>query len=135
MAFEAASKTVPKASAAKIVGSASISRSECETILQTAMSALWEHIARVVSVVVSRAVLDLEVELKKPKVNRGELVLKATANTVKAIKDCGLQQSNKPLEVTDVQQKVWKDIFPQAVFPSISQASSTPHSSDLSQSK
>ena len=135
VAFEAASKTVPKASAAKIVGSASISRSECETSLQIAMSALWGHIARVVSVVVSRAVLDLEVELKKPKVNRGELVLKATANTVKAIKDCGLQQSNKPLEVTDVQQKVWKDIFPQAAFPGISQASSTPHSSDLSQAK
>ena len=112
-----------------------MSRSECETFLQTAMSALWEHIARVVSVVVSRAVLDLEVELKKPKVNRGELVLKATANTVKAIKDCGLQQSNKPLEVVDVQLKVWKDIFPQAAFPIISQASSTPPNTDISQTK
>ena len=119
--------------------SSSISRAECEAMLQTAMSSLWEHIARVVSVVVSRAVLDLEVELeaelKKPKVNRGELVLKATANTVKAIKDCGLQQSNRPNEVTDVQQHVWKAIFPQAALPNISQASSTSLSLSLSQSK
>ena len=135
MAFIAASKNAPKATAARTVGSSSVSRAESETILQTAMSALWEHIAKVVSVVVSRAVLDLEAESKKPKVNRGELVLKVAANTVKAVKDCGLQQSNKPQEVIDVQQYVWKSIFPQAAFPNISQASFTPHSSSLSQSK
>ena len=135
VAFAAASKSVPKVTAAKVVGSASMSRTELEASLDTAMSRLWDHLASVVSIVVSRAVLDLEAELKKPKVSRGELVLKTTANTVKAIKDCGLLHSNRPQEVADVQQKVWKDIFPHSVFPSISQASSTPHSLSTSQSK
>ena len=112
-----------------------MSRAELETSLDTAMSQLWEYLASVVSIVVSRAVLDLEAELKKPKVSRGELVLKTTANTVRAIKDCGLLHSNRTQEVADVQQKVWKDIFPQSVFPNISQASSTPLSLSTSQSK
>ena len=99
------------------------------------MSELLGHLANIVAVVVSRAVLDLEAEIRKPKVSRGELVLKTTANTVKAIKDCGLPHTNGSLEVTNVQQSVWKDIFPQDAFPLISQASSTPLSSSTSHSK
>ena len=135
MSFETASKSASKATAAKVVSSASVSRTDLETTLEAAMSRLWGHLANVVSLVVSRAVLDLEVELKKPKMNRGELVLKITANTEKAIKDWGLLHPNGPTEVVGVQQKVWKDIFPQADFPHISQASSAPLSSSLSQSK
>ena len=87
MAFAAASKTVPKVTAARVVGSASMSRTELEASLDTAIGQLWQHLASVVSIVVSRAVLELEAELKKPKVSHGELVLRTTANTVKAIKD------------------------------------------------
>ena len=135
VAFNTASKTATKTTAAKIVGSSSVSKSEVETALAAAMSELWMHLANIVSVVVSRAVLDLEAEIRKPKVNKGELVLKATANTVRAIKDCGLLHPNRQIEVTDVQQHVWKDIFPQTPFPNISQACSTPLNHYVSQSK
>ena len=75
------------------------------------------------SYVVSKAVLDLEAELKKPKMNKGELVLKTTANTVKAIKGCGLLHPSRTLEVTGVEENVWKLIFPQNDFPLPNQAS------------
>ena len=135
VSFDMASKSASKATAAKLVSSASVSGADLETSIEAAMSKLWVHLANVVSLVVSRAVLDLEVELKKPRVNRGELVLKTTANTVKAMRDCGLLHPNGPTEVAGVQQKIWKDIFPQTDFPHISQASSTPPNSSLSQSK
>ena len=135
VAFEAASKAAPKASAARVVASSSMSRTEVKESMGAAMSELLGHLANIVAVVVSRAVLDLEAEIRKPKVSRGELVLKTTANTVKAIKDCGLPHTNGSLEVTNVQQSVWKDIFPQDAFPLISQASSTPLSSSTSHSK
>ena len=90
------------------------------------MAKLWNHLAIMVSCVVSKAILDLEAELKKPKVNRGELVLKTTANTVRAIKECGPLLPNGTPEVSGVQQNVWKMIFPQNAFPHPTQASSTP---------
>ena len=97
--------------------------------LDAAVGKIWESLAPVISMVVSRAVLDLEVELKKPRVSKSELVLKTTANAVKAIKDCGLLHSNGSLELTAVQETVWKGVFPQDDFPAASQGSSTPQNS------
>ena len=114
---------------ARVVSSASMSKSD----LDAAVGKIWESLAPVISMVVSRAVLDLEVELKKPKVSKSELVLKTTANAVKAVKDCGLLHTNSSLELTTVQQTVWKDIFPQSEFPAVSQGSSTPQNSMTSQ--
>ena len=93
------------------------------------MRRIWETLAPVISTVVSRAVLDLEVEMKKPRVSKSELVLKTTANAVKAIKYCGLLHTNGSLELTAVQETVWKGIFPQDEFPAASQGSSTPQNS------
>lgn len=107
-----------------MVSSASVSRSDFEGELKTQISSLWDHIANIVSFAVSKAVLDFEAELKKPKVDRGGLVLKTSANTVKAIKECGLLHPSRTLEVTGVQQYVWKMIFPQNDFPLPTQASS-----------
>ena len=135
VAFITASKTSPKPTAAKIVSSSSVSRGDLETLINSAIGALWESLARVISTVVSKATLDLEAELKKGKgkvEDRGGLVLKATSHSVKAIKECGLLHPNRTLEVTEVQKSVWKDIFPLVEFPHSSQASSTPHSSSVS---
>ena len=126
-AFITAAAAPPKVSSARIVSSASVSRSDLETEVKTAMSALWATLAKIVSTVVSRAVLDLDAEQKKPKVSKGELVRKTTANTVKAINECGLLLPNGPLEVAGVQQIVWNDVFSQTDTPHSSQASSTPH--------
>ena len=125
-AFTTATKNSPKVTASRVVSSASISRKGVEEELKTAMAKLWDHMANMVSFVVSKAILDLEAELKKPKVNRGELVLKTTANTVRAIKECGPLLPNGTPEVSGVQQNVWKMIFPQNAFPHPTQASSTP---------
>ena len=100
--------------------------------MQNVIGALWEALAGVISTVVSKAVLDLEAELRRGKgkvTDRGGLVLKAATHTVKAIKDCGLLPPNRTIEVTGVQKSVWKDVFPQTDFPTPSQVSSTPHSS------
>ena len=98
--------------------------------MNTALGSLWESLATVISTVVSKAVLDLEAELKKGKgkvADRGGLVLNATTHTVKAIKEYGLLHPNRSIEVTEVQKNVWKDVFPQADFPTSSQACSIPH--------
>ena len=112
-----------------------MSRADLENQINLAMSSLWESLARVISTVVSKAVLDFEAKLKGKgrSVDHGGLVLKTTAHTVKAITECGLLPPNRTLEVTGVQKNVWKEVFPQADFPTSSQASSTPHSSILSQ--
>ena len=104
-----------------------MSRAEMETAMQSAMAKLWENMAFVLSMSVSRTVLDLESERKKGKVNLGDMVLKASANTVKAIKECGLPHPSGTIEVSGVQQKVWKTLLPQDEFPLSSQASSSPH--------
>ena len=109
-----------------------MSRGDLETQINSAIGALWESLARVVSTVVSKAILDLEAELKRGRgkvEDRGSLVLKATSHSVKAIKECGLLPPNRTIEVTGVQKSVWKEVFPQTDFPTSSQASSTPHSS------
>ena len=90
-----------------------MSRDDLETQINSAIGALWESLARVVSTVVSKAILDLEAELKRGRgkvEDRGSLVLKATSHSVKAIKECGLLHPNKTLEVTGVQKNVWKDV-------------------------
>ena len=117
-----------------LVSSASISRKGVEEELKTAMAKLWDHMANMVSYVVSKAILDLESELKKPKVNRGDLVLKTTANAVKAIKECGPQPPNGTPEESGVQQNVWKMIFPQHAFPHPTPASSTPQNATVNTS-
>merc|ERR1711895_119496 len=80
------------------------------------MASIWEALAKVVSIVVSRAVLDLDAELKKPKMDKGGLAMRTVANTVRAINECGLLQPSKPLEVAGVQQTVWKELFSQNTF-------------------
>ena len=90
------------------------------------MGAIWEPLVVIIATVVSKAVLDLNEEWKKGKVDRGGLALKTTANTVKAIKDCGLLDPSRPMEVIGVQQNVWKDVFPQTPFPHSNQAGSAP---------
>ena len=89
-AFLTATQSPSKASAAKIVGSTSVSRKDLETELNNAKAKIWESFAQIVSTVVSKAVLDLNEELKKPKVDRGALVKNVASNTVRAIKECGL---------------------------------------------
>ena len=108
-----------------------MSRTDLEKEMNSAISILWETLAQVISTVVSKAVLDLDGELKRGKgkvEDRGGLVLKTTTHTVRAMKECGLQHPNGTLEVAEVQKSVWKDIFPLVEFPRSSQASSTPHS-------
>ena len=105
-------------------------RADLQAEIQTAMASLWESLAKVVSIVVSRAVLDLDAEQKKPKMNKGDLAMKTASNTVRTINECGLLPPNRTLEVTGVQKMVWKEVFPQAVFPQPSQASSTPLQND-----
>ena len=92
-----------------------MSRNDLETKINTALGTLWESLARVISTVVSKAILDLEAELKKGK--------------GKVAKECGLLHPNRSIEVTEVQKNVWKDVFPQADFPTSSQASSAPRNS------
>ena len=129
-AFLAASKNSSKATVARIVSSATVNKTDLGAEIQTAMASIWEALARVVSVVVSRAVLDLDVELKKPKMDKGGLAMRTVANTVRAINECGLLQPSKPLEVAGVQQTVWKELFSQNTFPQASQASSVPNNND-----
>ena len=98
--------------------------------MNSALGTLWESLARIISTVVSKSILDLDVELKKGKgkvADRGGLVLNAAMHTVKAIKECGLLHPNSAIEVTGIQKNVWKDVFPQADFPTSSQACSIPH--------
>ena len=133
--FLAASKNSPKASLAQVVASASVGKADLEAEVQKAMASIWDAMAKVVSVVVSRAVLDLDVETKKPKMDRGGLVRKIVANTVRTINECGLLQPSKPLEVAGVQQNVWKEIFPQNTFQQPSQASSAPINNDNASEK
>ena len=90
------------------------------------MGAMWETLASVIATVVSKALLDLNAELKKSKVDGGGLALNVTKNTVKAIKECGLLDPSRPLEVIGVQQNVWKDVFPKTPFPDSNQADSSP---------
>ena len=90
------------------------------------MESIWESMAKIVSTVVAKAVLDLDAEQKKPKMNRGELAMKATAHTVKAINECGPLRPSRSLEVASLQQEIWKELFPQSSFQQSSQASSTP---------
>ena len=118
----------------KIVGSATVSRAEMEAEIQTAMTGIWQFLAKVVSVVVSRAVLDLDADLKKGKVNKSELALRTAANTAKTINGCGLLPPNRKIEVAGLQQMVWKEIFPQGEFPQSSQASSTQNILNISSS-
>ena len=125
-AFIAASKNSSQASAAKVVSSATVGRADLQAEIKMAMAALWGSLARVISTVVSKSLLDLDAEQKKPKMNRGDLAMKTTAHTVRAIKECGLLHPNSSLEVAGVQEAVWKELFPQATFPQPSQASSTP---------
>ena len=125
-AFLAASQSSAKPSTAKIVGSSSVSKTELDTKVESAMGAIWEPLVVIIATVVSKAVLDLNEEWKKGKVDRGGLALKATANTVKAIKECGLLDPSRPMEVIGVQQNVWKDVFPQTPFPHSNQAGSAP---------
>ena len=106
-------------------------RADLQTEIQTAMAALWQSLAKVVSVVVSRAVLDLDAESKKPKMDKGALAMKTTLNTVRAINECGLLHPNRTLEVAGIQQMVWKEVFPQTSFPQPSQASSTPQKNQI----
>ena len=94
--------------------------------VNAAIGKIWESLAVVISTVVSKAVLDLNEGLKKSKVDRGGLAMKATSNTVKAIKDCGLLHPSRPIEVVGVQHAVWKDVFPQVPFPYSNQAGSSP---------
>ena len=123
----AAAAAPPRVSTARIISSASVSRDDLETEVKRAMSTLWATLAKVVATVVSRAVLDLDAEQKKPKVSKGELVRKTSANTVKAINECGLLPPNGSLEVAGVQQAVWNEVFSQTDTPHSSQAGSTPN--------
>ena len=93
--------------------------------MKAAYSEMWQFLAVIVSTVVSKAVLDLNEETKKPKIDRGGLAMRVTLNAVRAIKDCGLLDPSRPIEVIGVQQIVWKDLFPQP-FPHPNPASSTP---------
>ena len=70
--------------------------------------------------------MDLDVEMKKPKMDKGGLAKKIVSNTVRSINECGLLQPSKPLEVAGVQQTVWKEIFSQNTFQQPSQASPAP---------
>ena len=150
VAYQAATSSSTKATAVQVVRSNSITRTELdtemqtlrsnsitredfETQMQTAIANVWKTFATVMSTVVSRAVLELEDERKKPRPSMSELVRKNTANTVKAIMDCGLLPPNMALEVTEVQRNVWKDIYPQDEYSSSSQGSATPHSNKPSQ--
>ena len=89
---------------------------------------------RSTSTAVSKAILDLNEELKKPKFDRGGLAMKVASNTVRAIKDCGLLDPSRPIEVIGVQKSVWKDVFPQTPFPHSNQAGSSPQEIISSQS-
>ena len=75
------------------------------------------------------------VEMKKPKMDKGGLAMKIVGNTVRTINECGLLQPSKLLEVTGVQQTVWKEIFSQSTFPQASQASSAPFNNDNASDK
>ena len=99
-------------SAAKVVTSSSVSRADLDERVKSAMGQIWEILAVIIPTVVSKAVLDLNEGLKKAKVDRGGLAMKATANTVRAIKECGLLDPSRPIEVIGVQKSVWKDVFP-----------------------
>ena len=110
---------------ARIVSSTSVNKADLDAQVQAAMVSIWEAMAKVIATVVSRAVLDLDVELKKPKMDKGGLAMRTVANTVKAINECGLLHPSRTIEVAGVQQKVWKDIFPRDEFPISSQAGST----------
>ena len=67
------------------------------------MASIWDALAITVSVVVSRAVLDLDAEMKKPTMDKGGLVRKIVSNAVRSINECGLLQPSKPLEVAGIQ--------------------------------
>ena len=94
---------------------------------------IWSSLARIISTVVSKAILDNNEEQKKPKVDRGGLAMRITNNAVRSIKECGLLHPSSPIEAAGVQEKVWKDVFPQTPFPHSSQAVSTPNNSMASQ--
>ena len=105
-----------------------------ETRIDTAFGSLLESLTLVLSTVVSKGILDLGAELKKGKgkvENGGGLVMRITSHAVRAINECGLLPPNSAIEVTGVQEKVWKEVFPQVEFPTFSQASSTPHSNSI----
>ena len=125
-AYIVASQSQPRISAANIVSSNSVSRSDLDQEMKKDKRQLWESMALVISTIVSRSLLDLNEELKKPKVDRGALTMQVTTNAVKAIKECGLLDSSSSIEVAGVQQNVWKNVFPQTPFPHPSQADSTP---------
>ena len=125
-AYIVASQSQPRISAANIVSSNSVSRSDLDQEMKKDKRQLWESMALVISTIVSRSLLVLNEELKKPKVDRGALTMQVTTNAVKAIKECGLLDSSSSIEVAGVQQNVWKNVFPQTPFPHPSQADSTP---------
>ena len=102
--------------------------------MKAAYSEMWQFLAVIVSTVVSKAVLDLNEETKKPKIDRGGLAMRVTLNTVRAIKDYGLLDPSRPIEVIGVQKHVWKDVFPQTPFPLSNLADSTPQINNGSQS-
>ena len=132
-AFLSASQSLAKPSTAKIVGSASVSRTDLDARVEMAMGAIWEPLVMIIATVVSKAVLDLNEDLKKGKVDQWGLALNATKNTVRAVKEYGLLDPSRLKEVTGVQQSVWKDVFPQIPFPHSSQAgSATPGNSNSS---
>ena len=107
---------------------------DLEREMKEAMGKIWASLAKIISTVVSKAVLDMNVELKKPKVNCGLLVKKISSNTVRAIKECGLLDPSSSMEETGVQQQVWEEVFPQTPFPHPSLADSTPLNNMASQS-
>ena len=135
MAFISATQNSAKTTAARVVASASVTKKDLETSLQKERDIIWASLVKVIAAVVSKAVLDLNEEIKKPKVDKGGLILKVTSNSVRAIKECGLLHPSGSIEVAEVQKEVWKDVFPQTAFPYPSQADSTPHSSMASQTK
>ena len=101
-AYIVASQSQPRISAANIVSSNSVSRSDLDQEMKKDKRQLWESMALVISTIVSRSLLDLNEELKKPKVDRGALTMQVTTNAVKAIKECGLLDSSSSIEVAGV---------------------------------
>ena len=72
-----------------------------EARVKTAYIEMWEVLAVIVSTTVSKAILDLNEELKKPKFDRGGLAMKVTSNAVRAIKECGLLDPSRPIAHSD----------------------------------
>ena len=130
-----ASKRSPQLTAARVVSSSSLTKAD----LDTAMTKLWHCLAGVMATVVTRSILDLRAEEKKAtdagtRVNTAELVMMTAKGTARTMNEFKPLQVSKPIEAAEMQETVWKALFPTADFPGSSKASLTPQANDKTNS-